>query len=257
MMRSFSYGAALCFAILSAGCGSSPAGTGGAGGSGSGAAGGQGGASSSASNGSGGASSASTGTGGESSTSSGSGGATSSSASSGTGGASANSGDCDSDADCPGSMCVEITPGGFRVCLEPQAPTNGCPQACASPAKCYAPFGYCGGFVGPMDQCLSDMCSGDSGCGNDSVCIQAAVLGYPVNACAPAYCKHDTDCTAQAGGICAPVEDACCTVIQGLYCVYPNGGCRSKFDCPGNNYCNADPATGVAACAPGGANCPI
>src|SRR4051794_40752489 len=62
---------------------------------------------------------------------------TSSATSTSTGGTGKNSGDCDTDSDCPGSKCVELVPGGFRVCLDPQPEATKCSgsmldQCCSS-----------------------------------------------------------------------------------------------------------------------------
>lgn len=189
--------------------------------------------------------------------------ATSSSGSGGAGGAGMQSGDCTTDKDCPGSKCVEITPGGYRVCLVPPVEVtmcmgmNGCCSSkdCqAANQKCYPSYGYCGGIVGPMNQCLADACMTDKDCKMaGTVCVAPGLMGNPVFSCIVATCKVDTDCKAQAGGKCAPVHDKCCDLEQ-LACVYPNGGCRKNSDCPGG-YCDVD-ATGAAVCKQGNPGCP-
>jgi len=172
----------------------------------------------------------------------------------GTGGQAMQSGDCDSDADCPGQKCVEVTPGGFRVCTTTPVESNGCVQPCPAGEKCFSEFGYCGGIVGPMDQCYADACQNMGDCKAGDICVAAGVLGRPVNMCMALGCKHDTDCTAAPGGSCAPVDSACCGIIESLYCVYPGEGCRHETDCAGG-YCANDGTKSF--CMPGMAPCPI
>lgn len=242
----------------------------GAGGSGTTSTAGAGGAST-VTTGAGGATTASTSTGtsaGSSASSTSTGTGTSATSSTGTG-PGPQSGDCATDADCPGSKCVEVTPGGFKVCLTPppevtscQGGSGGCCKSadCNANAgeKCYPPFGYCGGIVGPVNQCLSAQCQNNSDCAGDGgICLKAGMAGYPVNACIPAHCQHDSECTAQPGGECAPVKTPCCTVDVELYCVYPNGGCRSDKDCGGNTkFCVIKPTTQLPQCSASPPVCP-
>ena len=191
----------------------------------------------------------------------------SSTTSSGTGGSSGNSGDCNTDADCPGSACVEITPGGFRVCRVDFPEATMCVEPtldeCCTTADC--PMGtcmaqplvpYCGGPQ-PLEYnvCAVDQCSSDAECGDSNICAPAGTLGRKVAACAFSGCKLDTDCGAEAGGICAPVTDPCCSNPTGLFCVYPSDGCRSSSECADGSYCSVD-ADGRALCVPGFPACP-
>ncbi|MEJ7732627.1 MAG: hypothetical protein WKG00_25915 [Polyangiaceae bacterium] len=164
------------------------------------------------------------------------------------------SGDCDGDADCPGQACVEVTPGGFRTCTTTPTPSANCAKACPPDSECFEEFGYCGGIVGPMAQCYADECQLDSDCGGSAICADAGVLDRPVNLCMPTGCKVDTDCKAEPGGVCAPVDSPCCGIIEGLYCVYPSTGCRHDSDCPAG-YCANDGTKSM--CMPGKAPCPI
>jgi hypothetical protein len=191
-----------------------------------------------------------------------------SSVSSGSGGALSGSGDCDSDAQCPGSKCVEIFAGGFRVCADVlvEATTCSAPDfdeccgstmPCPGGQHCYAgpldPF--CGGAqMLPHNQCAMDQCVSDASCGAGSACLVAAVLGRKERTCFPAPCKHDDECADAAGGKCAPVADPCCGQATTLHCIYP-GDCRSNADC-GNGYCVIDPATKRAACTAAAPVCP-
>jgi hypothetical protein len=202
-------------------------------------------------------------------TSTGTGTSTTSTGTGGTGGGGDNSGDCASDADCPGSACVEITPGGFRVCKKAVVEATECfaPDfdECCTTAECdvagalciASPLTpYCGGPQ-PIEQnfCATDFCAEDLDCGNDggSICAPVGTLGNKVRACVAAACKLDGDCAASPGGICAPVSDACCNAPSGLFCVYP-GGCRSNADCA-TGFCQVQP-DGSASCEEGVPVCP-
>ncbi len=246
-----------------AGCGSSvgPTGTGGSGGAGattttSGAGTGTGGV-----GGSGGSSGSTASAGGAASS-------TTSASTSGSGGAPSDSGDCTTNAQCPGSKCVEIFPGGFRVCADVLVEATTCSQPgfdqccgstmpCPGGQHCYeSPLEpYCGGAqMLPHNQCAMDQCISDASCGAGSVCLVAAVLGRKERACFPAPCKYDDQCDDVAGGQCAPVADPCCGQATTLYCIYP-GDCRSNADC-GNGYCGIDPAKKRAVCTAAPPICP-
>jgi hypothetical protein len=184
-----------------------------------------------------------------------------------TGSAGGNSGDCDSDADCPGSACVEITPGGFRVCRTDYPEATVCTGSgldeCCTTADC--PAGacliepivpYCGGpAMLEYNVCAQDQCASDTECGDGVICAPAGTLGGKVRACAAAGCTLDTDCAAEAGGICAPYTDPCCSNPTGLFCVYPSDGCRSSNDCKSCEYCEIAP-DGRARCVAGFPACP-
>ncbi len=219
-----------------------------------------------------GGSSASTSGGGAATATSGSttsgGATTSSSVTSGAGGALSGSGDCSSDAQCPGSKCVEIIPGGFRVCADVLVPATTCREPgvdqccgatkpCPGAEPCYAGplVPSCGGVqMLPYNQCAMDECASDAACGAGSVCLAAAVLGRKERACFPAPCKHDDECADAAGGQCAPVADPCCGQATTLYCIYP-GDCRSNADC-GSGFCEIDPAQKRAVCTATPPLCP-
>lgn len=185
----------------------------------------------------------------------------------GAAGGGVNSGDCDTDADCPGSTCVEITPGGFRVCKEQHLPAEACLQPdfdeCCTTADCpggstclAAPLEpYCGGPA-PLEYnvCGNDLCASDADC-TDGICTPAGTLGNKVRACAAATCRVDSDCGAEPGGICAPVTEPCCNTQVGLFCVYPSDGCRDNGDCGQGEYCEIQ-MDGTARCAVGDIACP-
>jgi len=183
-------------------------------------------------------------------------------------GAGASSGDCNGDQDCPGSECVEITPGGYRVCKEIHPEAMACTgqgvDECCTTADCAqglcltAPLvPYCGGPQ-PLEYnvCAVDQCQSDSECVSfGGICAPAGTLGRKVAACAPASCFTDAECNAEPGGICAPVTDPCCGAPSFLLCVYPNGGCRDFSDCGQDQYCGVT-GDGRAECMDGFVNCP-
>lgn len=183
-----------------------------------------------------------------------------------------NSGDCDSPADCGGAPCVEITTCGFRVCERAPDEATECNTPglddCCNTTECVsgtchvAPYGaHCGGLQqAPHNECLEDECSTAVDCGADPgnglswQCVPPGTFGNPVNACVLSNCTTDADCTAEAGGICAPVQRACCNAPVALYCVYPTNGCRRQQDCSNQSHCDFD-GTG-ASCVAGPAICP-
>jgi hypothetical protein len=193
-----------------------------------------------------------------------------SSTSTGSGGA--NSGDCEDDGDCPGGHCVEVTPGGFRTCAQtppeatqchsPPAMDQCCSSAECAKGKCFeAPLGCGGPQPIPSNACLEDACASDAACAIDSppphvgVCVHAGVFGVPVDTCMTFGCRLDSDCQAEPGGLCEPITDPCCGRPLGLYCVYPQGGCRSNADCA-SGHCQVAPDGSRATCVPGPTACP-
>jgi hypothetical protein len=193
---------------------------------------------------------------------------------SGSGGASTN-GDCSSDAECRAGKCVELTPGGWRVCSYVPPEASACtmppppqPEACCTSAdcvggKCYANvlLGYCGGpAIPPQNYCIPDGCTSDDACIHDNpdpwICIPAGVYGDPTTQCLTAFCKTNADCGAQPGGVCRPVMNPCCGTSLGLACVYP-GGCWRQEDCGEDAHCEIDAATGRSVCVPGNEPCPV
>lgn len=177
-----------------------------------------------------------------------------------------NSGDCDSDADCPpDGTCVELTPGGFRVCKFPVPVATACTdpmndQCCDStdcdPGETCFPgplLPHCGGpQILPHNQCGEDQCS--SPFCDVGLCAPGGTVNNKIAVCLTALCYLDTDCTAHAGGICATYTDSCCNAPTGLFCIYPGINCRSDADCPGG-HCALNEG-GSPTCMPGGAPCP-
>jgi hypothetical protein len=201
-------------------------------------------------------------------------GAGTSSTGSSTSSGSVSTGDCTTDAQCPGGTCAEITPGGYRICLQPPveitscsspaAPNNQCCTStdCTNGGKCYSSssFGQCGGpAMEVYNECLKDQCETDADClggGSDvqEICAPAGAFGNPVRSCFPTYCV--AGCTAKPGGVCAPVSQPCCSTPGGLACVYP-GGCAKDADCGEGNTCEIDITTGTGQCSMGPTGCPV
>ena len=186
------------------------------------------------------------------------------------------SGDCATDADCPNGKCIELAPGGYKVCAslpmeatmcsstEPTFPDECCTSADCRAGACYSTtvLPYCGGpAISEYNICVADQCQTDDDCIHDNpepwICIPAGAWGWPANACRTAYCHTNADCTARAGGVCAPIENTCCGIPYGLACVYP-GGCTKDEDCAPDftQHCEIDAKTGTARCADGGLACP-
>ncbi|MFT3766484.1 MAG: hypothetical protein QM820_13370 [Minicystis sp.] len=261
---------AFLLGLLALGCGGSagngPTGTGGAGGYASSSSGST---SATTSTGAGGAG----GTASSSSSSSASVGSTSSSAASSSSssgdydaGVFPPHGDCYADADCPSGRCVPVTPGGFLVCATPPVKTSTCgsdldqccaDKPCPNGEPCYdGPLvPICAGVpIQPHNQCAVDQCSQDVDCADGQICAPAGVLGLKIRACVTADCKVDADCNLVPGGMCAPVQEPCCGTSAGLFCVYPNGGCRSNADCPSAQFCQTSGSQ--ATCQTGSPICP-
>ncbi|MFO0611268.1 MAG: hypothetical protein U0414_01675 [Polyangiaceae bacterium] len=186
-----------------------------------------------------------------------------------------NSGDCDGDADCPpNGHCVELTPGGFRVCQYPTPEATSCDDpmndTCCSTAECKNPgekclpgpiLPSCGGpQILPHNECAADLCATDKDCDGPAVCAPADTVGSQIATCLYApECKHDTDCSAHPGGICATVQGSCCNAAVGLFCIYPGINCRSDADCESPTtkmYCGFD-ENASPVCLPGSATCPV
>lgn len=178
-----------------------------------------------------------------------------------------NSGDCDSSADCPpNGQCVELTPGGFRVCQYPVPEATSCTDPmndeccgsaeCSAGSKCYpGPLvPSCGGpQIIPHNQCGSDFCS--PGSCPSGVCAPSGTVNNAVATCIAAGCLLDADCKAHAGGICATWVEPCCNGTAGLACIYPGLNCRTSADCNDGSFCGLD-ATGSPTCMPGFPACP-
>ena len=184
----------------------------------------------------------------------------------GGGGGPRNSGDCLTASDCGGDACVELFPGGYRVCSTPVPEATTCsvpPGQCCKSSDCGVdakPPGKC--ILGPVDPscggpapplpsnvCASDACASAGDCsGANAICVPAGTLGRKVARCLTGGCRLDRDCAAQPGGICVPIVSTCCVQAVGLFCVYQDG-CRSDRDCMSGQHCATDAMH--AYCAPG------
>jgi hypothetical protein len=175
-------------------------------------------------------------------------------------------GDCDSDADCAaGAHCIELVPGGYRVCRETPTEATACDAEkfdeccdtsdCATGACYLGPIrAFCGGPV-PVSSnvCASDECATDADCTDGNVCAPAGTFA-PVATCTYAACRLDTDCTAESGGHCVVAHDSCCDAPVGLLCTYDDDACRSDSDCV-SGYCGNDGTR--ARCTTGIPICPL
>lgn len=181
------------------------------------------------------------------------------------GGPSTARGDCAVDADCPGGVCIELVPGGYRVCRVTPVPATGCepgrPDACCTTADCISGTCFlgpihrsCGGAVRlPTNECGVDECATDSDC-TVGVCAPAGTFA-PVASCVSASCFVDADCVAEAGGHCVVSLDPCCSIPVGLVCSYDSDGCTTSADCV-TGYCQV--TDGRARCTGGpGPFCPL
>jgi hypothetical protein len=181
------------------------------------------------------------------------------------GGGLVGSGDCSSSADCGGAPCVALVEGGFHVCQEAVDPAVECTGSgldeccdstdCEGGLACHlAPVApACFGLRPvPHNICASAECVGTVDCRGPAICAPPGTVHNQVAVCIPAFCKHDADCQAEAGGVCATVESPCCAALS-LACVYPSDGCRSNGDCDGHCSVSVD---GRASCHPGPPLCP-
>lgn len=191
------------------------------------------------------------------------------------GGGSGALGDCGSDADCgAGGQCIELVPGGYRVCRTPVVEATSCDPSrtddCCRTADCtgageicvLGPVRrFCGGAKRlPFNECAADECETSADCAGGvgaHVCAPAGTFG-PVSRCVTGSCLTDADCDAAANGHCVVFTDPCCSIRTGLFCTYGTLGdgtaCRASSDCT-SGYCGVE-ADGVAACRPGGPICP-
>ena len=185
--------------------------------------------------------------------------------SSGSGG-SPSTGDCASDADCGGKSCAPLTPGGYMVCLapppaatmcQPKGPAMDfcCTSADCSGGKCYNTMNLPCQSTASADYntCVTDGCVSDAQCiagGLPAICTPAGAFGMAERVCMLAYCHTNTDCNAKPGGSCVPIEGECCSLPDGLGCLYP-GGCRRQSDCSSDSYCDIDVKQKAGVCIKG------
>jgi hypothetical protein len=192
----------------------------------------------------------------------------------------------------PNGTCVELTPGGFRTCQTPPTPSTQCDipsqggggggtggdgsggggpldECCNNGVEELGCDGddlcvrtplvvQCGApEEPPHNVCIEgdEGCNSNAECANQGApgfCLPPGTFGNIARACVRLSCAVDSECTAQAGGRCVPVEEPCCGAIRGLFCTYEGSGCRSNADCPGG-WCDVN--GGVAACVSGSPPC--
>ncbi len=176
-------------------------------------------------------------------------------------------GDCKTDANCNGGQCLELTPGGYRVCAstplevtscgsqDPQPFPNECCQSseCAE-GICVAGPGptYCGGpAIEPYNYCAVDACQSSADCDAvpNGVCFPAGSYGFPAATCVAGGCQVDADCKEEADGRCLLHQDQCCG-SPSLVCVYADG-CVKNADCPeATPNCLVEDGRGVCSATP-------
>jgi hypothetical protein len=175
------------------------------------------------------------------------------------------SGRCAKDADCntdgrTGGHCVELVPGGYRVCSYPPPAPEICTNDPSSQDECCGTCAggtctlstSCGGaYIAPHNICAVSDCASNADCGQDAVCLPTGVGDAYARRCMTKNeCLLDADCTAAPGGTCAllgmtgplgtcapwtcPGGEAAQVAI-GLVCVY-GSECAADEDCP-NGHC--------------------
>ena len=160
-------------------------------------------------------------------------------------------------------MCIELVPGGYRVCQVPPVEATSCEAGrsdeCCNGSECatgdcfLGPIRrFCGGAKRlPFNECMTDQCASDGDC-TDAICAPRGTFA-PVAVCVAGACHTDADCTAEAGGSCVVVTEPCCGIRAGLFCSYPSDGCQSNADCT-SGYCAI--SGDRARCMSGGPICP-
>ncbi|HWZ87557.1 MAG TPA: hypothetical protein VNW92_01870, partial [Polyangiaceae bacterium] len=103
--------------------------------------------------------------------------------------------------------------------------------------------------------CATSACKLNTDCtGDNAICVPAGALDRKADSCLTGGCRRDEQCTAAPGGKCEPVTDACCSAPTGLFCVYPDTGCRSNADCA-QGHCAI--SGNSAMCVAGAARCAL
>lgn len=165
-------------------------------------------------------------------------------------------GRCLKDGDCdPAGHCVELAPGGYRVCSYPPPAPEVCTNDPSSQDECCGTcaVGVCtlqtscgGAFIMPRNVCAMSACSTNADCGGGAICLPTGVGSPYARTCMPAgECVRHSDCTAAADGVCALVGTvgplsvcgpwgcpggASTQSANGLACIY-GGECAGDEDC--------------------------
>lgn len=156
---------------------------------------------------------------------------------------------CTTDGDCNGGRCVELSPGGVRVCAMPPPGPQACvdagtpypvaDQCCPGDGRCGAGrcelVTFCGGaYMNPHNECIVDQCATNADCGPQGICLPIGVGSTQRRTCLTGNaCLKDADCTAAPGGSC---------VLPGSF--GPASQCE-PWDCPGSSRVIANPLTCV------------
>ena len=173
---------------------------------------------------------------------------------------------CNDDNDCVGGKCVELTPGGFRVCTylppSPQPCTDAGPfpdECCGTCAtgRCTLETSCGGAYVNPHNVCEVDECTSNSDCGSDGICLPTGVGSPYKRTCLHGNweCLTDSDCHGFGAGNCVMYGvigslDQCAPwacagaprVIPAnpLRCMYEST-CFDDSSCAPNQHCESSP----------------
>ncbi len=167
-------------------------------------------------------------------------------------------GRCTKDVDCSdGGHCVELAPGGYRVCsYPPPAPemcTNDpshmdeCCGTCPGGATCTLQTSCGGAFILPRNVCALSECTTNAECGPGGICLPTGVGSPYSRTCmtTPSECVRHSDCTASPDGVCALVGTVgplsqcgpwlcpgggTTQLANGLACIY-GSECAGDEDC--------------------------
>lgn len=182
-------------------------------------------------------------------------------------------GRCATDADCGvDGRCVELAPGGYRVCSHPPPPPEECTDAGSLPDECCGTCSggtctlvtSCGGaFINPHNECVAPACTTNADCGANGICLPSGVGSPYGRTCMTMNeCIRHADCVAAPGGVCALLGmtgprpkcgpwtcpgGASTELAYGLACIY-GSDCAGDQDCP-NGHCET--SGGHLTCMPG------
>jgi len=134
-----------------------------------------------------------------------------------------------------GCECVELAPGGVKVCVQTPVEATRCSAGegaadeCCSSVDCAS--GKCfptpiapacsGERIGVYNVCAADQCSADADCTGGAWCLPAGALGHAVATCISS-CRQDSDCTEKVGGRCVIEPTTTCCGDDLPRCRYPD-----------------------------------
>lgn len=177
--------------------------------------------------------------------------------------AKASAGRCANDSDCdPGGHCVELAPGGYRVCSYPPPAPEVCTNDPSRQDECCETCdgGICtlqtscgGAFILPRNVCAVSQCTTNADCGASAICLPSGFGSANVRTCLKVTdCVRHSDCVAAPDGVCAligivgplsqcapwPCPGGLSTQFAaGLACIY-GGECAGDEDCAkGGGHC--------------------